>query len=69
LWIATAGAVSAILAEVVAAAWLARNPLRVAVLGSPDFAVGLQRELSENAVSGIDFVGWLTSGGELLDRG
>ena len=69
LAIAATGMVAAIGSEVSAAAWLARRPLRVAVLGAPDFAVGLQRELSENAVAGIDFVGWLNSGGELLDRG
>ena len=67
--ITAAGMAAALVAELATSIWLARRPLRVAVLGAPDFAVGLGRELEENSVRGIDYVGWMNSGGELLDPG
>ena len=67
--IAIAAMLVAVVTDVTGAAWVARRPIRVAVLGSPDFAIGLRRELRENPVPGIELVGWLNAGGELLDEG
>ena len=59
----------AIAVDVFTARWRARLPMRVAILGSPEFAIGLRRELRENPTPGIELVGWLDAGGELLDAG
>ena len=67
--IASLAMIVAVATDVVTASWVVRRPVRVAVLGSPEFATGLRRELRENAVGGIEFVGWLNAGGELLDPG
>jgi exopolysaccharide biosynthesis polyprenyl glycosylphosphotransferase len=55
--------------DVLTARWMARVPMRVAILGSPEFAIGLRRELRENPVPGIELIGWLDAGGELVDDG
>lgn len=54
--------------EIAGSAYIRARPVRVAVLGSPEFAVGLRRELRENPVKDIELVGWLDAGGELLGR-
>lgn len=67
--IAAAAMAVAAAVETAGVAWATRMPMRVAVLGSPHFAVALRRELAANPVRGIEFVGWLNAGGELLDPG
>jgi lipopolysaccharide/colanic/teichoic acid biosynthesis glycosyltransferase len=69
LIIAGAAMTVAAAAEIAGIAWAMRVPMRVAVLGSPDFAVALRRTLAANPVCGIELVGWLNVGSELLDPG
>jgi exopolysaccharide biosynthesis polyprenyl glycosylphosphotransferase len=53
---------TAIATEIGGARWLATRPLRVAVLGSPVFAAGLERELEAGSAEEVKVIGWLNLG-------
>lgn len=52
-------AAAGVLVELVGARLLELRPLRVAVLGSPDFAAALKRELQSGSAEAVEVVGWL----------
>ena len=53
---------TAIVTEMAGQRILAARPLRIAILGSPDFAAGLRRELEAGGSEDATVVGWLNLG-------
>lgn len=54
-----AGLLVRLLMDVVSDAVMARNPIRIAVVGSPVFAAALERELEETGTRHIELLGWI----------
>ena len=49
----------AMLVEAFGPSWLAACPVRIAILGAPDFTLALDRELAENGIRDNELVGWI----------
>jgi lipopolysaccharide/colanic/teichoic acid biosynthesis glycosyltransferase len=49
--------------ELVAPRWLRQCPMRIATLGSPEFALALEQELHETGVGHAEMIGWIDQSG------
>lgn len=61
--------VAALVVEFSGSRYLTERPLRVAVLGSPVFAAGLEREIAAGSADRFEVVGWLNVGDSALEDG
>ena len=57
-----AAAIVALAIEALFPRWLRRQPLRIATLGAPDFAIALERELQETGLGEAVVAGWIEAG-------
>ena len=50
--------------ELVAPRWLRQCPMRIATLGSPEFALALEQELQETGIGHAEIIGWIDQSGQ-----